>query len=646
MPTNSSIYCRTQQKVYLPYDQYRLDVCAICYKYMPSSAFNFKLQYVLYQLSLLFDERSNTSYEADPFNVSRELSETFVDDSRLLLWKSCCLSALECCHQMVQDPMPSADYSYCPRTWDGWQCWPDTPAGMTAKQPCQEYIYFESTPPSCTKYAYKECWPNGTWYSKENFREWTNYTKCGRRDDHRRYLNFHIATYIISIISLIPALIIFMAYKQLQVHRVTMHKNLFLSLLLNALAMVLFKGIIIENELQRPNGHRSILNENGSGCKILLILTKYFRMTNYMWMFCEGFYLHKLIAAAFAEQRNLIVFYIIGWGLPLVPVGIYAILRAVLENEKCWALPVEKFEWIMNVPNLLSLLINLYFLCHIIGVLVTKVRATHCKEPNQYRKAVRATLVLVPLFGLHFCLVIYRPQTGKCGLLQAYVYFNYAMDGLQGLMVAVIFCYLNNEVIYLVRRTYQRYKVHHQFLGASLNSTILRRLSATQDSTINESQHYHSSHKTRKANHRSRVIARHMKRHSHDGILSPNSRESNPGALKTKKTGSHEGILSTDRDFNAKELSNGYFPESGYSSKDVGLMRERSSTIGCIVRKPKSKTSQANTGTEEGSMVKKEKQTSNEAIVEHKSEDNVIEDKHNSNGEVIPVKSCSVEVLL
>lgn len=49
-------------------------------------------------------------------------------------------------------------------------------------------------------------------------------------------------------------------------------------------------------------------------CKFLLILTKYFRMTNYMWMFCEGFYLHKLIAAAFAEQKNLIMFYVIGWG--------------------------------------------------------------------------------------------------------------------------------------------------------------------------------------------------------------------------------------------------------------------------------------------------------------------------------------------
>jgi hypothetical protein len=52
-------------------------------------------------------------------------------------------------------------------------------------------------------------------------------------------------------------------------------------------------------------------------CKVLFVLTKYFRLTNYMWMFSEGFYLHKLIASAFAEQKSLLVFYLIGWGKPL-----------------------------------------------------------------------------------------------------------------------------------------------------------------------------------------------------------------------------------------------------------------------------------------------------------------------------------------
>lgn len=45
-------------------------------------------------------------------------------------------------------------------------------------------------------------------------------------------------------------------------------------------------------------------------------------MTTYMWMFCEGFYLHKLIAASFAEQRSLTMYYFIGWGMYLLPFAI------------------------------------------------------------------------------------------------------------------------------------------------------------------------------------------------------------------------------------------------------------------------------------------------------------------------------------
>lgn len=58
-----------------------------------------------------------------------------------------------------------------------------------------------------------------------------------------------------------------------------------------------------------------IIIQNSIGCRLLLISTKYSRMTNYMWMFAEGFYLHKLIASAFAEQKSLLQFYLIGWGI-------------------------------------------------------------------------------------------------------------------------------------------------------------------------------------------------------------------------------------------------------------------------------------------------------------------------------------------
>ncbi|KAF0305526.1 Calcitonin gene-related peptide type 1 receptor [Amphibalanus amphitrite] len=81
-------------------------------------------------------------------------------------------------------------------------------------------------------------------------------------------------------------------------------------------------------------------------------------------------------------------------------------------------------------------------------------------------RAVRATLVLVPLFGLHLMVTIYRPSDGGCVWMEIYYYCDYLLDGLQGAMVALIFCYLNGEVQNLLRRTYG----HH----LSLHSTAFR----------------------------------------------------------------------------------------------------------------------------------------------------------------------------
>ena len=47
---------------------------------------------------------------------------------------------------------------------------------------------------------------------------------------------------------------------------------------------------------------------------MLVMLTKYFTLTNYTWMFCEGYYLHRLLANTFEEERSLIFILSIGWG--------------------------------------------------------------------------------------------------------------------------------------------------------------------------------------------------------------------------------------------------------------------------------------------------------------------------------------------
>ena len=56
------------------------------------------------------------------------------------------------------------------------------------------------------------------------------------------------------------------------------------------------------------------LFQNTHGCQFLMMLTKYFRLTNYTWMFCEGYYLHRLLANTFEEERSITFILSIGWG--------------------------------------------------------------------------------------------------------------------------------------------------------------------------------------------------------------------------------------------------------------------------------------------------------------------------------------------
>lgn len=51
-------------------------------------------------------------------------------------------------------------------------------------------------------------------------------------------------------------------------------------------------------------------------------------------------------------------------------------------------------------------------LYHIVQVLITKLRSAHTLETRQYYKASKALLVLIPLFGITYLLVLTGPEQG------------------------------------------------------------------------------------------------------------------------------------------------------------------------------------------------------------------------------------------
>ncbi|KAK7479260.1 hypothetical protein BaRGS_00029508, partial [Batillaria attramentaria] len=194
-------------------------------------------------------------------------------------------------------------------------------------------------------------------------------------------------------------------------------------------------------------------------CKTKVTIYQYLHMTNFFWMFVEGLYLFSMVVWAFSAGKIKHWHYVISpaaarWGIvPLVFVAIWAILKAVYDDLLCWLPhPDVTLDYIVHAPVCTILLCNLVFLATIIWVLVTKLRATNSLEIRQYRKAVRATLVLFPLLGLTYLLVFYMPASKESQFYRVMSYINAVLHTMQGLTIAIFYCFLNGEVQTLLRK--------------------------------------------------------------------------------------------------------------------------------------------------------------------------------------------------
>ncbi|XP_056157003.1 calcitonin gene-related peptide type 1 receptor-like isoform X2 [Lampris incognitus] len=353
----------------------------------------------------------------------------------------------------------------CNRTWDGWLCWEETEAGFTTEQHCPDYFQNFDT----KEMASKICTESGHWgRHPQSNRTWTNYTKCTVHIVQSRMTAMNLFYLVLighglSLTSLFISLGIFFHFKSLSCQRITLHKNLFFSFVLNSVITIIWLTTVANN--QEP------MHSNSVSCKVIMFIHLYLLSCNYFWMLCEGIYLHTLIVVAvFAEKQHLMWYYLLGWGFPLVPALIHAVARHCYYNDNCWISSDTSLLYIIHSPICAALLVNLFFLLNIVRVLITKLKVTHQAESSLYMKAVRATLILVPLLGIQFVLIPYKPQ----GHL-AFEIFQYVMTILmhyQGLLVATIFCFFNGEVQSVLRRHWNQQRM--QFGGTFANADIFR----------------------------------------------------------------------------------------------------------------------------------------------------------------------------
>ncbi|XP_045106311.1 corticotropin-releasing factor receptor 1-like isoform X2 [Portunus trituberculatus] len=445
---------------------YNHQTCFFCYHFVPRHRRKVDLQ-VDHVAVTLSDGRTladfifrveNATYHFDPEDEEawQLVVESLVDEVEGRKLADCCFEAVTCCNETLS--RPQGDPSHCPATWDGWHCFGPTPPGTSVSFTCPHYAYRGL--PECALEGHKHCQADGNWTVDEKGAEITDYSTCSHHHHHLLLYSWEAATHAISLLALPPALFVLLYYRQLRVQRFLLHVHLFVALLGKALFN------FIDNLALRIPEYKedaSQLDENTVACRVLVFFAKGFNLAVWTWMLAESLYLHRLIVAAFRGGGKTWVYVLVGWVPALVVALCWAAGKAVLEDAECWLghdpSTSHQLHLIFDIPKLIILLVNTVLLANMTRVLVTKLQGVNADYATATRNAVKATVFLLPMFGLQFFLTLYLPSPStRCAWTQVYFIVATALDGLQGLYVSVVYCYINKEVRLQVRRSVYRVK--------------------------------------------------------------------------------------------------------------------------------------------------------------------------------------------
>uniref|UniRef100_A0A8C9ACW8 Vasoactive intestinal peptide receptor 2 n=1 Tax=Prolemur simus TaxID=1328070 RepID=A0A8C9ACW8_PROSS len=289
--------------------------------------------------------------------------------------------------------------------------------------------------------------------------------------------------------------------RKLRCTRNYIHLNLFLSFMLRAVSVLVKDDVLFSS-----SGTLHCRDQPSSwvGCKLSLVFFQYCTMANFYWLLAEGLYLHTLLVAMFSPGRCFLAYLLLGWGIPTVCVAAWAVARLHLEDTGPQT-PPPSLSWESHT-NTLSLLLQVNFVLFIsiIRILLQKLtspdvggndqsqyklrfplgpargrpsnrpvlrgwRAPRCDplgspapgppasrggaqlSPPWRRRLAKSTLLLIPLFGIHYVVFAVSPVSGT----RFQILFELCLGSFQGLAVAVLYCFLNGEVRCELRRKWR-----------------------------------------------------------------------------------------------------------------------------------------------------------------------------------------------
>ncbi|KAJ8001489.1 hypothetical protein DPEC_G00170020 [Dallia pectoralis] len=365
----------------------------------------------------------------------------------------------ECSQSLTSTP--PATGLVCNRTFDQYACWPDGSPGITVNVSCPWYLPWYGK--VRLGLVYRTCGVDGRWAVK-------NTSECEQDDPEQsqyygsvlnKFRAMYTVGYSLSLAALILALGILASFRKLHCMRNNIHMNLFASFILRAVS-ILIKDALIDTPSLAHGADRD--HQTVAGCRIAMVMMQYSVIANNYWLLVEGIYLHSLLVITVFTERNYFNIYLfIGWGTPLIFVLPWVTMKNLYENEQCWERNINMgYWWIIRSPILFAYLINFFIFIRIIKILMSKLKAHQMRYTDYKFRLAKSTLTLIPLLGIHailFTFVIDEsvPKGSMMRLIR--LFYDLLFNSFQGLLVAILYCFVNKEVQCEMMKKWKRWKL-------------------------------------------------------------------------------------------------------------------------------------------------------------------------------------------
>ncbi|XP_037002287.2 secretin receptor isoform X2 [Artibeus jamaicensis] len=348
----------------------------------------------------------------------------------------------------------------CEGLWDNVSCWPSSELGQTVEVECPRFFRMLTSRSgsmfrNCTQGGWSEIFPRPDLACGVNMNDSSKETNQKRYAYLLKLKVMYTVGYSSSLVMLLVALSILCSFRyafcrgvrdghqrlhwRLHCTRNYIHMHLFVSFILRTLSIFIKDAVLFSDDGVHCDTHMV-------GCKLVMVFFQYCIMANYAWLLVEGLYLHTLLIISFFSERKCLQRCVaLGWGSPAIFVASWAIARHFLEDVGCWDINANaSIWWVIRGPVILSILINFILFINILRILMRKLRTqeTGGNEVNHYKRLAKSTLLLIPLFGAHYIIFAFSPDDA----MEIQLFFELALGSFQGLVVAVLYCFLNGEL--------------------------------------------------------------------------------------------------------------------------------------------------------------------------------------------------------